>query len=97
MQQIEAKIVITVPKDMIMIKKVEYIELQDQCEGVIGDMRWFKKQTSLFSVSTIKQRILYPFREELEDFVAYPKNGEHWKFNKVLMRRWLEKSFKKIW
>lgn len=97
MQQLESKIVITIPEDLILVKKVDYLQLQEKNEDVVGNMKWLMKETDIKSPKTIKEQLLYPFRDELESFVSYPANGEHWKFNKAPMRRWLKDNFKRVW
>lgn len=54
-------------------------------------MEWMKQQTGYKSEHTIKKRILYPNREEIEEFAYYPKkHGEHWKFSREHMEKWLK-------
>ena len=44
-QQLEAKVVITIPDDMVLVDKVEYQKLlDDQDVGKLEDMKWLKKQ-----------------------------------------------------
>lgn len=97
MQQLETKITITIPETMILVSKVEYLELQEKSDDVVGNMKWLMKETDIKSPKTLKEQLLYPFRKELEDFVSYPDNGEHWKFNKSPMKRWLRQNFKRVW
>lgn len=66
-----------------------------KCEelGQTGDMKWFLEQTKV-SYNTAKDTILYPFRQELEQFVSYPgENGKNWRFKKSEMKMWLEQNW----
>lgn len=97
MQQLEATVNIQIPSHLVLVEKAELKELQEQKESIVGDMKWLLKETATKSPQTIKEKLLYPYREELEPFVTYPDSGEHWKFNKFPMRRWLQQNYKKVW
>lgn len=57
------------------------------------DMKWLMEQTGIKSHVTIKKRILDPYKEELSEFVRYPKKcREPWKFSRVHMTEWLRNN-----
>ena len=65
--------------------------------GKIETMAWFKEQVKMASEELLKERILYPYREELEEFVRYPSGkGQPWKFHKNLTMQWIENNFDKV-
>ncbi|MGX7395419.1 DUF771 domain-containing protein [Carnobacterium mobile] len=97
MQQLEAIVKVVIPEEMILVKKVEYEELQNDKKTGWGNLQWLLKETEIKSPQTIKEKVLYPFRQELEDFVYYPDEGQNWKFNKKPMVKWLEENFKRVW
>lgn len=56
-------------------------------------IEYLKDKTGYRSATTLKKRILVPYREELEQFTYYPrKGGERWKFNRELLDGWLSKN-----
>lgn len=63
----------------------------------IGDFAWLEEVTGL-SRPTILQKILYPFRNELEDsIVSYPRTkNAHWRICKKPMLSWINENFEKI-
>lgn len=97
MQQLEVSVNIQIPSHLVLVEKVKLRELEEKSESVIGDMKWLLKETATKSPQTIKEKLLYPFRDELDLFVTYPDNGEHWKFNKFPMREWIQKNYKRVW
>ncbi|PTQ86359.1 uncharacterized protein DUF771 [Trichococcus patagoniensis] len=65
--------------------------------GKIETLAWFKEQVKIKNGELVKERILYPYRKELEKFVRYPSGKrEPWKFHKNLTTQWIEKNFDKI-
>ena len=63
-----------------------------------GTIAWLKETTGIKHPDTLKTKILFPFRKELESFVRYPnKKGEPWKFHKDNMQNWLDKNFYRVW
>ena len=96
-QQLEAIVKVTIPEEMILVEKIEYQELQDSKKSGWGNMQWLLEETDIKSPQTVKVKLLYPFRKELEDFVYYPDDGAQWKFNKLPMKRWLQENFKRVW
>lgn len=51
---------------------------------------WLKQKTGYKDTTTLKKRILDPYKSELEDIIYYPKKrGEHWKINRHHMEKWL--------
>lgn len=54
------------------------------------DLNWLKEKTGYRDPTTLKKRILIPYRDEIEQFAYYPsKKGERWKFSKTHMEEWL--------
>lgn len=98
MQQLETFVTIQIPDRYVLVEKTELVELQEQAGKVVGNMKWLMEEVHIKSPSTIKEKLLYPFREELEPFVSYPSadNG-HWKFNITPMRKWLRQNHKRVW
>lgn len=51
---------------------------------------WLRDQTGYKHINTLKNRILIPYRDEIEQFSYYPnKSGERWRFSRVHMEKWL--------
>ena len=72
--------------------------LEEQMDyGAYGKIDWLRERTGL-SVNSLKDKILYPFRKELEGkIVSYAdKPGVPWRFNKFLMNKWLVDNFERI-
>lgn len=95
-QTLEAVVKISIPEDYVLVTKVEYEKLKaSEMKGEIGDMKWFKQLIGLSNDSIIKERILYPHRKELEEFIVFADGSTHWKFHKNATREWAEKNFDK--
>lgn len=95
-QALEAVVKVLIPEDFVLVTKIEYEKLKEsEMKGEIGDMKWFKQLIGLSNDSIIKERILYPHRKELEEFVVYADGAAHWKFHKNATRDWVEKNFDK--
>lgn len=78
--------------------EIKLKELKAQMDfGSYGKMDWIRERTGL-SANTLKEKILYPFRKELEGrIVSYAdKPGVPWRFNKYLMNEWLVENFDRI-
>jgi phage pi2 protein 07 len=103
LQKLKAEIVITIPEDMVLIKRVEYEELkQNELSGVYWSMKELEKRINKKS-EWIKVNILYPerFRKVLDvnngGFVYYPENkGQPWSFQAIKMATFLGNNFGKI-
>ena len=97
-KSLETKVVITIPDELILVEKAEYQKLVDESDlGKIEDLKWFKQQVGIENLALLKERILYPYRKELEKFVKYPENnGAHWKFHKAKTKEWIENNFDKV-
>ena len=95
---LETKVVITIPEELVLVEKAEYQKLVDERDqGKIEDLKWFKQQVGIENLSLLKERILIPYRKELEKFVKYPENnGVHWKFHKSKTKKWIEDNFDKV-
>lgn len=92
------QLMVEIPEEYVLITRVEYEEMQQKMEvGKIEDFSWFREQVKIANGELVKERILYPYREELERFVRYPsQKGEPWKFHKNLTMQWIENNFDKV-
>lgn len=97
-QTIKAEVEFIIPNDHVLIKKTELEELKQKAEPEwVSGLSWLSKQTDIKSPQQLKEKLLYPYKKELEDFVYYPKNaGETWRFNTVYMKEWLRKNFRRV-
>ena len=56
-----------------------------------------EKLESTLIAQQLKELILYPYKEELSDFVDYPDNaGGVWRFNTQPTKQWLRNNFKRV-
>lgn len=97
-QKMKAEILIEIPETHVLIEKVELdeIKLQANPEWVTG-MTWLSEQTGISNPQILKERILYPYKDELVHFVDYPNSqGEKWRFNSYYMKKWLRENFHKV-
>jgi len=96
--KIRAEVVIDIPKKYVLVEKNELLELKQKAEPEWNSgLKWLSNQTGIKSPAQLKEKILYPFREQLEDFVGYPKsNGGRWRFNTYYMKKWLRENFDKV-
>lgn len=97
-QSLESKITINIPEELILIDKVTYQELLEESDrGKIENFAWFKKQIGIENEEILKERILYPYRNEMEKFVKYADGkGRPWRFHKNMTKQWIENNFDKI-
>lgn len=103
MQQLNLEISIPIPKDMVLIKKVELEELKkNSTQGVWWSMRDLEKRLNK-KHEWIKENILYKpkFKNVLDvrkgGFVHYPESqGQVWTFQASKMTEFLEKNFSDI-
>lgn len=103
MQKLKAEIVIQIPKELVLIARVEYEELkQNELLGVYWSMKDLEKRINKKS-DWIKENILYPsrFKKNLDinngGFVYYPETkGQPWAFQATKMAGFLEINFAKI-
>lgn len=98
MQQLQTNVTIKIPEEYILMDKVELDELKQQAnpEWVSG-LKWLSEQTSIKDPQQLKDKILYPFKEELLEFVDYPESvGEVWRFNTFHMKYWLRNNFGRV-
>ncbi|MFS0864765.1 DUF771 domain-containing protein [Sediminibacillus sp. JSM 1682029] len=103
MQKLKAEIEITIPKDLILITRVEYEELkQSELSGVYWCMKDLEKRINKKS-EWIKENILYPerFRKIIDinngGFVYYPQTkGQQWSFQATKMAVFLDNNFGRI-
>jgi phage pi2 protein 07 len=82
---------------LLLEKQAEIAELKEQLEyGSIGNMRWFCERVDMSQVNA-KERILYPFRKELEGkAIKYPETqGQKWQFNKAVVNKWIVENFER--
>lgn len=98
MQELKASITVQIPDEYVLIDKVELEELKNKTEPEwVSGMGWLSEQTGIKSPQQLKEKILYPYRDELEAFVSYPSNtGEIWRFNVYYMKQWLRENFIKV-
>ena len=98
MQEIIAEVTIKIPEDHILVEKARIQELEARAEPEwVAGLEWFSRQTGIGNHQTLKEKILYPYRDQLEGFVDYPeRRGELWRFNTYPVKKWLQKSFKKV-
>ena len=103
MQQLNVSLTIPIPKDSILIKKVEYEQLKEnELTGVYWTMKDLEKRIGK-KAAWIKENILFEprFKKRLDveqgGFVYYPRNqGEHWSFKAKEMAEFLDKYFSEI-
>lgn len=97
-QQVRLNAIIEIPENYVLIEKVEFEEIKQQAEPEwVSGLKWLATQSGITSPQQLKEKILYPFRDELEDFVSYPNNtGEVWRFNSYYMKKWLRENFTKV-
>ena len=92
---------IPIPDDMVIIKKIEYQKLLDSVSSqLVWSMKDLEKALGR-SDDWIKEKILYPYREELDvqlgGFVRYPiTKGQPWKIGAKQMRNWIEENLEKV-
>lgn len=99
-QHLNVTLSISIPEDMVLIKKVELEELQQhKLIGVYWTMSDLEKRIGK-KQAWIKDNILYPqkFKKQLDvlqgGFVYYPKTkGEKWSFLASKMSQFLEDNF----
>lgn len=85
-------------KKEILEKEIEIEKLtKEKDEGRWGGIGWLSQRTT-WSTPTLKDRILYPHRKELEyKIVRYPKaKGQPWLINCAEMNKWLAENFGKV-
>lgn len=72
--------------------------LKERSKGDWTDLNWLKKKTGYKSLETLKEKLLYPFRLELEgSYISYPAaRGEPWKVNAYKMEDWLVDNFSRV-
>ena len=100
MQQLNVSLSIPIPSDSVLIKKVEFEDLQrQQLSGVYWTMKDLEKRTNKGQI-WLKENLLYKprFKKELDSenggFVYYPKvRGENWSFHATKMAAFLDKNF----
>lgn len=83
---------------------VRVSEIEELIEQIIDQpvwasgIKWLSNQTGFKSPQYLQEKILYPYRDELEEIVSYPDEGGNWRFHIKEVRKWLDKrsSFKKV-
>lgn len=80
--------------EYILVKKVDVQELMDQLNEQptwATGMSWLTNQTGGRSPEWLREKMLYPYRKELEKIISYPKkSGEPWSFHIREVRNWLD-------
>lgn len=100
-QQLKVEATISIPADYVLIKRVEYEELQhSSLSGVCWTMQDLEKRLGRRS-GWIKDNILFKFRKILDieygGFVTYPKSqGQSWLFHAEKMAGFIDKHFNLI-
>lgn len=84
---------VKIPDDHVLVEKSNYEELiTKQLIGKVWGMKDLEKHVGRNN-DWLKEKILYPHREELEEFVTYPtRQGERWRFGALRMSEWLEEN-----
>lgn len=103
MQQLKVEMLIKIPEEYVLIKKIELEELRNnELTGVFWSMKNLEERVIRKS-EWIKDNILYPsrFRNILDvergGFVFYPKlKGQSWSFHAARMADFLDKNFSEI-
>lgn len=103
MQQLEVNLTIPIPKDSVLISKIEFIELKKQeLSGVYWSMKDLEARINR-KHEWIKENILYSskFRTLLDieygGFVFYPRSkGQTWSFHALKMATFLDQNFQHI-
>lgn len=101
-QVIETTLKIIIPEDKVIIDKTEYQKLkQDTLAGMTWTVNDLRNQLAGMSLSDMKEKFLYPYREMLDvangGFVKYPKKqGQQWKFNANEMSKFLDERWTEI-
>lgn len=89
-------------EEYIAVRFEEFKELVDRLNeqpAWVSSMKWLSEQTGGRSPEWLRMNLLYPYRKELEGFVAYPESsGQPWRFNIKPMKEWLEqdKNFRRV-
>lgn len=96
-QKMKAEIVINIPETHVLIEKTELEELKERAEPEwVAGLDWLKNQTGMGS-DTLKEKVLYPHKKDLVNFVDYPKEGQRlWRFNTHEMKAWLRNNFARV-
>lgn len=100
MQKLKVELLLEIPNDYILIKKVEYEQLQqEKLSGVYWSMKDLEKRVGK-DWRWIKEHILYPsdFKKMLDvkngGFVYYPeRRGKNWTFHAGKMAQFLDDNF----
>lgn len=74
-------------------------ELEQQMEdGSIGGIDWLKERLNIKTLETLKNKLLYPFRDELEPNIIYYPSQKRvpWRVNKTKFNKWLTDNFGRI-
>ncbi|QCR33165.1 DUF771 domain-containing protein [Lysinibacillus sp. SGAir0095] len=103
MQNLEVNLTIPIPKDMVLIKKVELEEMKEKSiKGLYWTMKDLEQRTGK-KHEWVKENILFPtkFKKQLDvvngGFVYYPtKSGEKWVFQASKMAKFLDDNFHMI-
>ena len=102
-QKLKLDLEVEIPKDSILIKRIELEELKRlSLTGIYWTMKDLENRINK-KQEWIKENILYPteFRKKLDTdlggFVYYPKSkGQTWSFHALKMADFLDKNFHQI-
>ncbi|MGE6515164.1 DUF771 domain-containing protein [Lysinibacillus sphaericus] len=96
MQQLQLNLTVQVPDDHVLVKKVEYDELQNErLSGRNWTMEDLEKRTARKQL-WLRTNVLYVprFKKELEKFVHYPSSqGDKWSFHAVRMAKFIDDNY----
>lgn len=88
-------VVVNENEEYFLVKKAELKELLDQLNNQpqwATGMKWMQKQTGYRSPQFIKENILFPYKEELEEIVAFPEENGQWRFHIAEVQKWLNQK-----
>lgn len=95
-QQLNVTLSISIPEDMVLIKKVELEELQqEKLSGRYWTMEDLEERTGRKQL-WLRNNLLYVprFKRELEKIVHYPNSqGDKWSFHASKMAKFLDDNF----
>ena len=71
---------------------------QESDYGSVGDIEWLKERVNVKSIDTLKNKLLYPFKKELEPNIIYYPTQKRvpWKVNKAAFNHWMFQNFSRI-
>lgn len=96
MQHLQINLTVQVPDDHVLVKKVQFEELQrEKLSGRYWTMEELEERTARKQL-WLRTNLLYVprFKKELEKFVHYPNSqGDKWSFHAIRMAKFLDDNF----